>query len=106
MSAALIDHLWQSSLFTVGAGLLTLLLRKEGASVRYWIWFAASVKFLIPFSLLAMIGTQFGWHTMSVSMQIPFAHSVQQVAAPLFSPAATILPAGSAARCSRSALDC
>ena len=34
-----------------------LLLRKEGANVRYWIWFAASVKFLMPFSLLATIGS-------------------------------------------------
>ncbi len=26
--------------------------QENRASVRYWIWFAASVKFLIPFSLL------------------------------------------------------
>ncbi len=96
MSAALIDHLWQSSLFAVCVGLLTLLLRKEAASVRYWIWFAASVKFLIPFSLLAMIGTQSGWHPMPVAMQNPFAHSAQQVAATLIAPAATIVSAGSA----------
>jgi beta-lactamase regulating signal transducer with metallopeptidase domain len=56
VSAELINHLWQSSLFAVGAWLLTLSLRKNAAYLRYWLWFAASAKFLIPFSLLVTIG--------------------------------------------------
>ena len=56
MIAALFDHLWQSTLFALGAGLLTLTLRENGAHVRYWLWFAASVKFLVPFSLLEQLG--------------------------------------------------
>jgi bla regulator protein BlaR1 len=52
------DHLWQSTLFAVAAGLLTLLLKTNRARVRYWLWLAASVKFLIPFSLLVGIGTR------------------------------------------------
>ena len=52
MIAAILDHLWQSTLFTLCAGLLTLLLRNNDAQIRYWVWFAASVKFLIPLSLL------------------------------------------------------
>jgi beta-lactamase regulating signal transducer with metallopeptidase domain len=51
--AALVDHLWQSTLFALTAGLLTLPLRRAGAGVRYGLWLAASVKFLVPFSLLA-----------------------------------------------------
>ena len=42
MTAALINHLWQSTLFALGAGLLTLALRRNGARFRYGLWFAAS----------------------------------------------------------------
>ena len=56
MIAALADHLWQSTLLTGAAGMLTLMLRHNGARARFWLWFAASLKFLLPFTLLAMIG--------------------------------------------------
>ena len=51
------NHLWQSTLFAAVAGLLTLLLRKNSAGARYWLWMAASLKFLLPFSLLVTIGS-------------------------------------------------
>jgi beta-lactamase regulating signal transducer with metallopeptidase domain len=56
MIAALADHLWQSTLLAGAAGLLTLMLRHNGARARFWLWFAASLKFLLPFTLLAMAG--------------------------------------------------
>jgi len=59
MIAALIDHIWQSTLFALGAGLLTLALTRNGARFRYGLWFAASVKFLIPFALLGAAGRWF-----------------------------------------------
>ena len=55
---SLADHLWQSTLFALAAGLLTLALRRNGARTRFWLWFAASLKFLLPFTLLAALGTQ------------------------------------------------
>jgi bla regulator protein blaR1 len=55
----LADHIWQSSLFAVMAGLLTLLLSKNRASTRYAIWLFASLKFVIPFSLLIVMGSHF-----------------------------------------------
>jgi beta-lactamase regulating signal transducer with metallopeptidase domain/parvulin-like peptidyl-prolyl isomerase len=55
------NHLWQSTLFAGTAGLLTLPLRKDHARVRYWLWLTASVKFLIPFSLLVGIGSHLAW---------------------------------------------
>ncbi len=58
-----INHLWQSTLCVAGIWLLTLAFRKNRAAVRYWLWLAASVKFLVPFSLLVSIGSQFGWNT-------------------------------------------
>jgi bla regulator protein BlaR1 len=59
----ILNHLWQSSLFVVVVWILTLALRKNRAAVRYWLWLAASVKFLIPFSVLVSVGSQFGWRT-------------------------------------------
>ena len=46
---AISNHLWQSTMFAVAAGLLTLSLRKQRARVRHAVWLAASLKFLIPF---------------------------------------------------------
>lgn len=44
MIPGLIDHLWQSTLFAGAAWVLGLALRKNRAEVRYWVWFAASVR--------------------------------------------------------------
>src|SRR5690349_1755362 len=51
------NHLWQSTLFAAIAALLTLALRKNHAHARYWLWLTASLKFLLPFSLLVRIGS-------------------------------------------------
>ncbi len=61
ITGALLDHLWQSTLCALGAGLLTLALRSNAARVRYGVWFAASLKFLVPFQLLTLIGSRFHW---------------------------------------------
>src|SRR5262245_44705061 len=52
------NHLWQSTFFAAAAALLAFALRKNRAEVRYWLWFTASVKFLVPLSLLMMAGNQ------------------------------------------------
>ena len=57
---ALLDHLWQSSLFALAVGILTLAFRRNTAGVRFWLWFAASVKFLVPFALLSQMGERLG----------------------------------------------
>jgi hypothetical protein len=57
----LADHLWQSTLFALVAGLLTLALRKNRARVRHWVWLAASLKFLIPVSVLIALGSHIEW---------------------------------------------
>jgi uncharacterized protein (TIGR03435 family) len=48
----LANHIWQSTGFAICAGLLTLALRNCGAAVRFNVWLAASLKFLVPLSLL------------------------------------------------------
>lgn len=51
------NHLWQSTAFVAAIGLLTLLFAKNRAQVRYGFWLAASMKFLIPFSMLIALGS-------------------------------------------------
>ena len=53
---AIANHLWQSTLFAGLAALVALALRKNHARVRYQLWLAASLKFLIPFALLIRLG--------------------------------------------------
>ncbi len=61
MLGELTNHIWQSTIFAVLAGLMTLAFRKNRADVRYWLWLSASLKFLLPFSLLMGIGSHLGW---------------------------------------------
>jgi bla regulator protein BlaR1 len=56
MIEAFANHLWQSTLFVLLVAALSLLFRKDGAHIRYWLWWIASVKFLVPFSALTAIG--------------------------------------------------
>ncbi len=61
MGAPLANHLWQSTLFAGVVWLLTFLLKKNRAQARYALWLVASVKFLIPFSLLVSLGSYVSW---------------------------------------------
>src|SRR5262245_51862738 len=58
MADMLWNHLWQSTLFAAAVALVTLAFRRNRAQVRYWLWLAASLKFLIPFSALMWLGAQ------------------------------------------------
>jgi beta-lactamase regulating signal transducer with metallopeptidase domain len=53
------EHLWQTTLFVAVVALLTVLLKKNRAQVRYTLWLIASLKFLNPFSLLVAAGNYF-----------------------------------------------
>ena len=61
MISALTNHLWQSTLFAIIVGLLTAAFRGNRAQVRYWLWFSASLKFLVPFSALVSLGSHLQW---------------------------------------------
>lgn len=77
------NHLWQSTLVATAATLLTLLLRKQHARARYWIWLAASVKFLIPFSFLVEIGDRLAWRRQSAQAVRPALYFVvEQISQP------------------------
>lgn len=57
------NHLWQSTLFAALIAALCHLLRRDGAHARYWLWWIASLKFLVPFSLVSAIGSWLGLRT-------------------------------------------
>ena len=60
MLASIAEHVWQSTLFLMAAWLLTLVCRRNAAAIRYWIWFGASVKFLVPLAALQWLGEHVG----------------------------------------------
>jgi len=60
------DHLWQSTIFAVAAAVIALALRRQRAQVRYWIWLAASIKFLVPFAALVAVGGALSWRTIEI----------------------------------------
>jgi len=52
------NHLWQSTAFAAAIAVACFALRRNSPRLRYWLWLAASVKFLIPFSLLVSTGAR------------------------------------------------
>jgi hypothetical protein len=83
MTGEVINHLWQSTVFAILAGLLTLAFRKNRAQVRYWVWFSASVKFLVPFAILLSLGSYLGRSPAAKSIPVPaMPYTVVEVAVP------------------------
>lgn len=97
---ALIDHLWQSTLFGTAVWSITLALRHDGAALRHSLWLAASLKFLVPFAALRGLGAMAGWFSPApefASPPITFAAQAAaylELAAPLLSPGSATSPAG------------
>src|SRR5260370_8842513 len=52
------NHLWQCTVFAIVAALFAMLLRSYSAKLRFWVWFIASTKFLVPFSILITLGAR------------------------------------------------
>ncbi len=89
------NHLWQSTLFAVAAAALTLILRKNQARARYWLWMAASIKFLIPFSWLVAIGSRLAWLRSPAESKSPLYFTLEAASQPFTQPAASVIPAAS-----------
>jgi len=78
----LTNHVLQSTVFALAAGLLTLFLRNNHARTRYWIWLTASLKFLIPFSLFVELGHRFTWSSAPTISQPQLALVIDEVSQP------------------------
>ena len=92
IAPALGNHLWQSTVFAVMAGLLTLFLRKNQARTRYWLWLAASGKFLIPFSLLVSLGSHLSWLHSSPGSKAGLYFAMEEVSQPFTHPIVSMIP--------------
>lgn len=55
-TVTLAHHFWQSTIVCVVLWLLTVMLRRNAARMRFRLWLLASVKFLLPFGLLVTAG--------------------------------------------------
>ncbi len=82
MWTAIADHVWQSTLFAATVAILSVSLKKNSARLRYRLWLAASLKFLIPFSLLISLGNHLAMLHRSPEMQAGFSFVVQRVSQP------------------------
>lgn len=87
LASALADHLWQSTAVAALAALLAVALSRNHARVRYWLWMAASVKFLLPFSLLIAAGAWLRSFLPAPSARPAVIQAMEQVAIPLEQPA-------------------
>ena len=75
MTALFLNHLWQSTLFAGVIAIVTLALRRNRARLRYGLWLAASVKFLVPFATLAAVGGLLEWQQAPASLRAVVASS-------------------------------
>ncbi|HXX45742.1 MAG TPA: M56 family metallopeptidase [Candidatus Acidoferrales bacterium] len=80
--SSIANHLWQSTLCVVAVWLLTLTLKKNRAAVRYQLWLAASLKFVIPFSLFVRAGNWLGWSVIPASAQPRWSFTVVEIGRP------------------------
>jgi len=104
VAPALGNHLWQSTLFAVLAGLLALFLRKNHARVRYVLWFAASLKFLIPFALLVFLGSHLSWLRSSAPTSASLYVAMQEVSQPFDQTTMSMIPRPTSATATASLL--
>ena len=91
MNVDWIGHLWESTVFAVMVALLSLAFRRNRADVRYWLWYSASLKFLVPFALLFGLGRQIELAPATSELASP-ALQLAKSAAPTFSTEQLVLP--------------
>ncbi|HUN82774.1 MAG TPA: M56 family metallopeptidase [Terracidiphilus sp.] len=82
VSSQLLNHLWQSTAVVAIAWLLAAALKKNHARTRYWIWLAASLKFLLPFSLLVAMGSMLQSSAPAHLVQPALSNMMQRVSQP------------------------
>ena len=81
-ATALLNHLWQSTMIVLTMWILAQALRKNRAGTRYWLWMAASIKFLVPFSVLIAAGESIRTAMQSPMQRFDVAAAVDQFAEP------------------------
>jgi uncharacterized protein (TIGR03435 family) len=85
------NHLWQTTVFAVVIALAVTALRRNSPRLRYWLWLTASLKFLIPFSLIVSTGARIQLPPKPLSP--PQAATVAQISTYLVEPASLLTTA-------------
>lgn len=78
------NHLWQSTLFAIAVMLSAYLLRRHRPDVRRRLWLAASMKFLIPFTVFTSIAGQFHWQAVERRVSGPVTGVIAQWNEPFY----------------------
>jgi hypothetical protein len=75
----LLDHLWQSTLFTAGCGWSRAPLRTNAARVRYWLWLGRVDE--VPDSALdaGVVRRAFAWRTAAIAPPPAVSSVIEQV---------------------------
>ena len=89
-ASAFANHLWQSTAVAGIAAVLALALRKNQARPRYWLWLAASLKFLLPFSVLVALAGE--WRLPAPVAHRPVPAAVVQLSEPFHEPVISEAP--------------
>jgi uncharacterized protein (TIGR03435 family) len=88
----ILNHLWQSTAFAAIIAATAALLRRHSPRLRYWLWLAASIKFLIPFSLILTVGARIELPPDTPALR---ATTVQQIST-ILAPVTASIPSQSA----------
>lgn len=86
MISGIVAHVWQSTLFGIAAWLVALMLRTNRAQARYWVWFTASAKFLVPFACLVAVGNVMPRRAAAPPIRAGWVDAVQELSQPLTLP--------------------
>ncbi len=78
----ILNHLWQSTVFAAGMGVLVLFLRRAQARTRYGLWLAGSLKFLVPFALFMAAGSRIHWPSARAVVHPQWSAAVTQASQP------------------------
>ena len=89
----IVNHLWQSTAFTAMVALAAWTLRHNSPRARYWLWLAASAKFLIPFSWLVSAGARVQLPPDSPSLPALTVNRISSTFAPVPVLPAPVVPA-------------
>src|SRR6185312_6193325 len=73
--------------------LVALALRRNGAHLRFWVWFAASLKFLVPFAALTALGT-YALAPMVPPITVATFKAAEPIAKPFSAPMVVQITAG------------
>src|ERR1700729_1739463 len=87
------NHLWQSTVFAAAVAPACAALRRNSPRLRYWLWLAASLKFLIPFALFVSVGARVKFPPDTPSLHATTVQGISTSFAPV-----SVIPASAPAR--------